>query len=190
MTRKHVLIGAVLAALCTGVAHAAVTDVTSNGFTLKESAEIAATPDQVYAALIRPSRWWSKDHTFSGDAAKLTLNARAGGCFCESLAGGGSVLHLSVVYAARGESLRLTGMLGPFQGIAGNGVMTWTIAPAKKGIRLEMTYQVAGYANASVSGRSYADWAKAGDGVLAEQVSRLKQFIETGSPEPPSAMSN
>ncbi len=182
-THKLAVLGAALAASCIVGAHGAVTDVTSNGFTLKESAEISATSDKIYAALIRPSRWWGKDHTFSGNAANLTLDARAGGCFCEKLPGGGSVLHLSVVYAAPGEALRLTGLLGPFQSIAGNGVMTWTITPGKNGKRLEMTYQVAGYANAPATGRSYADWAKAADAVLSEQVVRLKRAIETGSPE-------
>jgi hypothetical protein len=188
--KRFAVIGAALAVLCIGVAHAAVTDVASNGFTLKESAEIAATADKIYAALIQPSSWWSKDHTFSGNAANLTLDARAGGCFCERLPGGGSGLHLTVVYAAPGETLRLTGMLGPFQGIAGNGVMTWMIVPGRKGMRLDMTYQVAGYANAPVTGRSYADWSTAADAVLSEQVARLKRFIETGSPVPSATKSN
>ena len=87
----------VLALLITQAGHAAVTDMASNGFTLVQSAEIAAPPDKIYAALIQPSRWWSSDHTFSGNAANLSLDARAGGCFCETLPGGGSVQHLAVV---------------------------------------------------------------------------------------------
>ena len=190
MMYKYALIGAALAALCSVGAHAAVTDVASNGFTVNESVEIAATPGKIYAALIRPSHWWSKDHTFSGDAANLTLNAHAGGCFCEKLPGGGSVLHLTVVYAAPGKTLRLAGMLGPFQSIAGNGVMTWAIASGRKGTHVELTYQIAGYANATLTGRSYADWSKAADGVLSEKIARLKQFVETGSPESPAAKPN
>jgi uncharacterized protein YndB with AHSA1/START domain len=182
-THKFAAFGAALAVSCIVGAHAVVTDVASNGFMLKESVEVNAPPDKIYAVLIRPSQWWNKDHTFSGNAANLKLDARAGGCFCEKLPGGGSVLHLSVVYAAPGESLRLTGLLGPFQSIAGNGVMTWTITPGMKGKRLEMTYQIAGYANAPATGRSYADWAKAADAVLSEQIVRLKRAIETGSPE-------
>ena len=172
-----------LALVLTQAAQAAVSDVTSNGFTLSESANVAATPDKIYAALIQPARWWSSDHTFSGSAANLSLDARAGGCFCEKFPGGGSVQHLTVVYAVPGRSLRLTGMLGPFQSIAGNGVMTWTITPANGGSKLELTYQIAGYANVSLRGRSYDDWSKAADGMLADQFARLKRSIETGSPE-------
>jgi len=173
----------VLALLMTQAGHAAVTDVASNGFTLVQSAEIAAPPDKIYAALIQPSRWWSSDHTFSGNAANLSLDARAGGCFCETLTGGGSVQHLAVVYAVPGKTLRLVGMLGPFQGIAGNGVMTWTITPGSGGSKLDLTYQVAGYANVSLRGMGYDAWSKAADGMLAEQFERLKRSIETGSPD-------
>ena len=35
------------------------------GFTVTETAHLAAPPDQVYAALIAPARWWGADHTFS-----------------------------------------------------------------------------------------------------------------------------
>jgi len=79
-------------------------------------------------------------------------------------------------------------MLGPFQSIAGNGVMTWTITPATGGSKLELTYQIAGYANVSLTGRDYEAWSKAADGMLADQFARLKRSIETGSPE--SAKSN
>lgn len=103
---------------------AAAVDVAAGGFTLRDSVEIAAPPDKVYAALIQPARWWSSAHSFSGDAANMTLDARAGGCWCETLPNGGSVLHMTVVFAAPGKTLRLRGALGPFQALAVDGVMT------------------------------------------------------------------
>src|SRR5882724_13417018 len=83
--------------LIAGPSRGTVSDVASNGFTLKIDTHIAASPDKVYAALIEPARWWSSDHTFSGDANNLHLEARAGGCWCETLPNGGSVTHLTVV---------------------------------------------------------------------------------------------
>ena len=166
-----------------GPAAAAVADIASNGFTLSQTVVVSAPPDRVYAALVDPARWWSSDHTFSGSAANMSLDARAGGCFCEKLSGGGSVQHLTVLSAAPGKSLRLAGMLGPFQAVAGNGVMSFTLASDKDGTKLDMTYQVAGYANMKVGGNGYDNWSKAADGMLSEQLQRLKRAVETGSPE-------
>jgi uncharacterized protein YndB with AHSA1/START domain len=181
--KKFLLIALTLGALSCGAAGAAVTDVASNGFTIKLEQEIAAPPDKVYAALIEPARWWSSDHTFSGSAADLSLDPRAGGCFCETLPSGGSVQHLTVVYAVPGKLLRLVGMLGPFQSIAGNGVLTWTLKPVTAGTHLEMTYQIAGSANMTVNGKGYDFWSNAADGMLSAQVVRLARAIETGKAE-------
>jgi uncharacterized protein YndB with AHSA1/START domain len=169
-------------AVALGPASAAVTDVASNGFTLGQAIAVSAPPDRVYAALVEPAGWWSADHTFSGSAANMSLDARAGGCFCEKLPGGGSVQHLTVLSVAPGKSLRLAGMLGPFQAVAGSGVMSFTLTPDKAGTTLEMTYQIAGYANMKVGGNGYEVWSKAADGMLSEQLQRLKHAVETGSP--------
>src|ERR1700677_5201433 len=105
-------------------AFATVIDVAPNGFTVQVSAHFAAPPGQVYSTVIKPAHWWASDHTFSGDARNLTLDAKVGGCWCEKLAAGGSVLHLSVVYVDPGKVLRLRGALGPFQGYGVEGAMT------------------------------------------------------------------
>ena len=86
-----------------------VVDVSPTGFQLSIAVHIAALPDRVYAALIQPAKWWNAQHTFSGSAANLTLDAKAGGCFCETLPNGGSVKHQEVVFAAPGQVLRMTG---------------------------------------------------------------------------------
>lgn len=175
---KLAVTGAALAAISIASAHAAVTSATANAMAVNETAHVAGSPDKVYAALIQPSRWWSSDHTFSGDAANISLDAKAGGCWCEKLRDGGSVQHLTVVYADPNKKLRLRGALGPFQGMAVDGAMTWTLAPANGGTDVTMTYNLSG----SVDG-GLQSMAPAVDGVLGEQISRLKQFIETGSPD-------
>lgn len=178
--KKLLLITLTLGTLSCTAAGAAVADVASNGFTIKVEQEIAAPPDKVYAALIDPARWWSSDHTFSGSAANLSLDPRAGGCFCEKLPGGGSVLHLTVLQVMPGKLLRLVGMLGPFQSIAGNGALTWTLKAAAAGTHLEMTYQIAGSTNMSMNGKGYDFWSKGADGMLSAQVVRLARVSETG----------
>jgi uncharacterized protein YndB with AHSA1/START domain len=158
-------------------ASAEVLDSAANGFTLRETAHVAASPDKVYAALIAPQNWWSSDHTFSHNAANLSLDARAGGCWCEALPGGGSVQHLTVVFADPGKILRLRGALGPFQAMAVDSVLTWTLTPANGGTDITLTSVTGGYAPGGLESIS-----KVADRVFAEQLARLKKFVETGAP--------
>ncbi len=159
----------------------AAADVASapNGFSLSETAHIAAPPDKVYEAIVAPSRWWSSTHTFSGSAANLTLDAKEGGCWCETLPNGGFVEHLRVVYAAPGKTIRLRGALGPFQGMGADGAMTFALKGDDKATDLTLTYNLGGF-----NKDGFDALAKAADGVLAEAASRLRSYVETGSPEP------
>jgi len=172
------MLGAFVAMLGSA-AHATVTDSAPGGFALTETVHIAAPRDKVYAALIAPSYWWSSSHSFSGNAANFTLDARAGGCWCETLPNGGSAEHLTVVYVKPGETLRLRGALGPFQSFAVDGVMTWTLKDSGAGTDLTLTYLVGGYMKGG-----FDNISKVADGVLAEQATRLQHFVETGSPDP------
>ncbi|MGD0864958.1 MAG: SRPBCC domain-containing protein, partial [Rhizomicrobium sp.] len=132
-------LGAVAFAAALGTtAQAAVTDIAPGGFALTETAHIAAPRHKVYAALIEPSHWWSSAHSFSGNAANFTFDARAGGCWCETLPNGGSVDFMTVVYAAPGDTLRLKGAIGPFQAFAVDGVMTWTLKDSGQGTDLTL----------------------------------------------------
>ena len=182
MTLKQALVGALLAAICIGGARASVVSATTSGLALRETVHVMASPDKAYAALIQPSRWWSSEHTFSGSASNMSLDAKAGGCWCEALPGGGSVLHLTVVYAVPGKVLRLRGALGPFQGLAVDGAMTWSLSSAGGGTDIVLIYNLGG----SVDG-GFQGLAPKVDAVLAEQAARLKQFIDTGSPEAANA---
>src|SRR5277367_4920235 len=155
-------------------AAAEVVTVAANGFELRETAHTAAPSDKVFAALLQPARWWSSEHTFSGSAANLVLEARAGGCWCENLPDGGSVEHLLVVYIAPGKTLRLRGALGPFQGLGVEGSMTWTLKAGANGTDISVSYAVGGYAKDGFDGA-----AKGADHVLGDQIERLRKFIET-----------
>jgi hypothetical protein len=154
-------------------AAAEVVAVAANGFEVRETAHIAAPSDKVYAALLLPAHWWSSDHTFSGNAANLVLDAHAGGCWCESLPDGGSVEHLRVVYVSPGKILRLRGALGPFQGLAVDGVMTLNVKSVPDGSEISLTYAIGGYAKDGFDGLS-----KTADGVLGEQLLRLKKLVD------------
>src|SRR5262245_43003616 len=110
-----------LAVVC-GVANATVADRSPQGFTVRHTLEIAAAPARVYAVVTEIGKWWNPEHSYTGNAAALSLSTTSGGCFCETLPGGGHVRHLTVLYVDPGKALRLSGGLGPLQplGVAGS----------------------------------------------------------------------
>ena len=173
------LAGALAFAMVASPAAAEIVDAGANGFTIRETTHLAAGPGAVYDALIQPGQWWNSVHSFSGSAANFTFDARAGGCWCETLPGGGSAEHMHVVFADPGKVLRLRGGLGPMQGMAILGAMTWTLKPAGNETDLTLTYTAGGYDK-----DGFAELAKSVDGVLREQVSRLTLYVDTGMPEP------
>jgi hypothetical protein len=158
-----------------GAAQAEVVDKSPAGFEVRETATIAATSDRVYQALTAEiGRWWSSEHTFSGDARNLTIDP-ARGCLCETLPGGGQVRHMTVVFAD-GHGLRLFGGLGPLQSTGAAGHLGFALKAAGAATDLTVTYDVGGYAKGGLA----EAWAAPVDAVLGEQVARLKKYVETG----------
>jgi uncharacterized protein YndB with AHSA1/START domain len=174
--------GALLSCLTLTYVPAAIPEVTSAGaagFAVREKVHIAAPPAGVYAALLTPAHWWNSEHTFSGDAANLSLDARAGGCFCEKLPHGGSVQHLTVVMVVPGKTLVLRGALGPFQQQGTDGALSITLAASGAGTDLTLNYVLGGYL--TLPG-GFEQMAKAADAMLSEQTARLQRFVEAGPP--------
>lgn len=168
----HLLVIAAITA-ASGLATAA--DVASNGFVVRQERTIEAPPARVYDALLQPGSWWNPQHTYSRDSRNLSIDARPGGCFCERLPNGG-VEHLRVVYLNRSEMIRLVGGLGPLQASAISGAMTWRVSPAASGTKFELIYNVSG-----MWPGGFDAIAPAVEGMLGEQVDRLKRLVETGA---------
>lgn len=168
MRYAAILLGAGLAAL-PQIAAAEVAEADATGFTVRGTVRVAAAPRAAWDGLTRPSRYWNGDHSWSGDAANFTLDPVAGGCFCEALpAGGGSVEHARVIYAAPGEMLRLRGALGPLQSEALTGVLTVTLKAVDGGTEIAWDYVVSGHARFGL-----VELAPVVDGVIGEQFGRL-----------------
>jgi hypothetical protein len=172
---RSIALAAVLALPQFIAAHAAaeVISVASNGFEIRESVHVAASAEKAYAALLLPARWWSSEHTFSGSAANLALDARAGGCWCETWADGASAEIMRVVDVVPGKTLRLRGALGPFQALGVEGAMTWSVKSSAAGTDISLSYAVGGYVKDGFDGLS-----KAADRVLGEQIERLKKLLD------------
>ena len=164
------------AVICADRASAEVTDAAPGGFSVSESAHIAAPSDKVYAALVAPQHWWGGKHTFSGNAANLTFDAKAGGCWCETMPDGGSVEHMTIVFVSPGKTLRLRGAMGPLQEMAATVVMTWSLKPGGDGTDVTLVSSTGGYAKGG-----FQNLAPVVDRVFGEQLARLKSYVETGS---------
>jgi hypothetical protein len=175
--RAAVLLGLTIGA---SVSSADVLSSSESGFALRNDALIAAKPPQVYASLLQIGSWWDSAHTYSGDSRNMSLDARAGGCFCERLADQGSVQHMTLVFAAPGKELRMSGGLGPLQVLGVAGSLIWKLAADGNGSRLELTYSVGGYRAGGLG-----ELAAPVDAVLRAQLLRLKSFVETGRPASP-----
>jgi hypothetical protein len=155
-----------------------VVDVGQNGFTVRNSVVVAASSDRASAAVLDSvGKWWDPDHTFSHDPANLSIERKAGGCWCESLSGGGAVRHMTVLMISPGKLLRFEGGLGPLQAMGVAGIMTWTFRPAEKGSSVELRYVVGGY-----NPGGFGELAPMVDGVLRSQLERYKRFVDTGKP--------
>lgn len=183
---RLLLYGAALSVSGASVAHAEVSGVTDTGFVSRNEVTVAATPAEAWQEMVAVNRWWSSDHTYSGDAGNLYLDPQATGCFCEKLpvpkdapAGQrmGSIEHAHVIYAdpVRGV-LRMTGGLGPLQGEAVHATLTITFKPtADGGTTVIWNYVVGGYMRMKV-----AEIAPLVDKVLGEQVARLGARLAPG----------
>jgi uncharacterized protein YndB with AHSA1/START domain len=165
---------AAIALLLPAPAAAEVVSASANGFEVRETATLAASPAEVFAAFGRIGSWWSGEHSFSGSAANLRLALEPGGCLCERLAHGGGVQHMRVTYVDPGKRVVLTGSLGPLLFQATAGVMDVQFQPAGDATRLVLDYRAAGFFNGGAD-----KLAPAVDSVLAEQVARLKAHVAT-----------
>ena len=166
---------AVLIAASPAVAEVAA--VSETGFQVRSEATVSAAPAAVYAAFSEIARWWDGRHTYSGDAANLSLSLAPGGCFCEAL-GEGGVRHGEVMLAWPGRMVVLDAALGPLQQTGASGALTFSFEATAEGTRIVQTYNVGGMAPGLP-----AQWAPAVDQVQGVQLARLARFVDAGAPE-------
>lgn len=160
-------------------ARAEVLSAAPGGFVLSNEAVVDARREDVWrAAVDEVGRWWSSDHTISGDAGNMTISAEPRGCFCEALGADGGVVHMSVTFVNPQVLLRLTGGLGPLGLMGVDGNMVWEFFDEQDGTRVKFSYAVGGYNPDGLD-----TMAGPVDGVIAEALMRLKAYAETGSPE-------
>lgn len=164
---------AAFAALAAFPAAAEVRSASSAGFEVEARATVPVPPAEAYAALARIGEWWNDEHTYSGKAANMRLDPRAGGCFCETVPkGNGTIEHMRVVYAQPGQILRLQGGLGPLQAEAAIGTLTWALKAVPGGTEVTQSYVVGGFVRGGAE-----KLAPLVDMVLVEQMARYRSHL-------------
>ena len=149
-----------------------------NGFEVQEVVNLVIPQSSAYDAFGKIGQWWNKEHSYSGDSARLSLQLRPGGCFCEPLEGGGGVEHMRVALLKPGEQIVMTGSLGPLLYQATTGVMDVRFERIAGGTRVTMNYRVAGFA------KGQADTlAPLVDQILADQMKRYRTYA-ANAPKP------
>ncbi|MYE24425.1 MAG: SRPBCC domain-containing protein [Gammaproteobacteria bacterium] len=175
----RVLALALAAVVATPLA-AEVTVVDERGFVSEHELHIAAPPDRAFTALVDEiGAWWDPAHTYWGDSSRLTFECGFDLALCEdSEDGEGFARHMTVDSVRPGESLVLSGGLGPLQPLGVAASMSFRLRAAEQGTRLDYRY--------IVNGRDLEQLAEPVDRVQGEQLARLKRYVETGNPEPAS----
>ena len=160
---------AVVLACLSAPGAAAVVASGAAGFTVREEVRFSGPPARAWAHLVDVARWWSGKHTYSGSSSNLSLALRPGGCWCERLDHGGFVRHMEVVLVIPEKTLRLTGGLGPLQGMGATGALTFSLQSSSPGV----TTVVAVYSVVGFTRDGLTEIAASVDEVLSEQMSRF-----------------
>lgn len=140
----------------------------NNGFSIVIKKNVDASAVDSYNQFLKVSQWWDKDHTWFGDSANLSIDAHAGGCFCEKQELK-QVHHMLVTYVNPGHEIRMTGGLGPLQMMGLHGGMSWKFEDTESGTGIiTLTYNVSGY-----SAQGLESLAEIVNKVLDLQLSKL-----------------
>lgn len=108
---------------------AEVVSRSENAFTLTFTGSTALGPAGLPAAMADVSQWWDPEHSYTGDAANLSLDLTPGGCWCEAMPDGTAFDHGRTVSVVFGE-MRFHAPFGPLRSVATRAdlIVTYTVA--------------------------------------------------------------
>ena len=135
-----------LSALPTAESRAEVTRSGPAGFVIENTATVPTDAAATWSALVDDvGKWWPSDHTWWGRSENLSIDPRAGGCFCE-IDGARQAEHMSIGFVDPGRLLRMLGGLGPLQGMGMYGALDWKLEPVDSGTKVTLRYQASVFA--------------------------------------------
>ena len=150
---------------------AEVKHVSEYGFIIENKIETLKSIDVTWQVLTSEiDQWWPKDHSWW--EGTFSIQANAGGCFCET-SGERTAEHMRIVFVDPGKVLRMTGGLGPLQGMGLYGALDWHLSRTEDG----KTQVVLSYAVHGVSADGFEQLAPIVDKVQGIQLSGLNSFF-------------
>ena len=153
---------------------AAVKSSDAHSFTVEQSVVVQVPPARAWSAFGKVGEWWSGEHSFSKKTSNLRLELVPGGCWCETLPGGG-VEFMRVTIARPPEELVLSGALGPMLYDSAPGTMIVRFKPAGSSTQVTMTYKATGFVDGNAD-----KLAPLVDGVLGEQLTQFRDSVGRG----------
>lgn len=159
--------------LCSPAA-AEVKMASATGFQTVTTCQVELSAAAAYQTLIDDfSTWYDASHSYSGQPANLSLDLERA-CMRETLPDGGFVRHMEIVYHQPGQMLRMTGGLGPLQGMGVAGALSFAFAEQEGRTTVTLTY--------NVSGADFLQLDKIAapvDGVLQSQLKRFEKHCRS-----------
>lgn len=184
MLKARFIAAAVGLAGLIGAAHGApasaqVVERSADHFALRYEIDLESPPEDMWTALQEIGLWWDGAHTYSGDAANMTLALEPGGCLCERMPDGTLFEHGRVRVADPGTGVLLDAPLGPLKDAAtmAQWSIGWTGSAIGHGWTLVISYVV--------RGPGVGAWAEGVDSVMRGQYGRYTHYLHYG--EAPSA---
>ncbi|HEV7229618.1 hypothetical protein [Brevundimonas sp.] len=156
-------------------AAAEIVSRSENGFTLKFVSSTDIDPADIPTALEDVALWWDGDHSYTGDAANLSLDLSPGGCWCEKMPDGTAFDHGRTVSVAA-DRIKFSAPFGPLRGKATTADLIVTWPGANRGWDVTWTMVV--------EGPGVGAMADAVHGVMEAGFQRWVRFLEYGEPHP------
>lgn len=174
MAIKLIQVIALTAALSTSH-HAEVLHIADTGFIVSNQISVSNDIDTTWSAFVdEVDNWWPKDHSWWLDQGTFSIEPVAGGCFCEKASEGRSAEHMHIAFVDPGKTMRMTGGLGPLQGLGMFGALDFVFEETDSGTTVTMTYRVNG-----INPDGFAELAPIVDTVQGLQIGGLQNFLNS-----------
>lgn len=166
------LIAAAALSLFAMPAAAEVVERHPDGFTLCFEVAMETTLEDLLGSLGQIGKWWDGAHSYSGDAANMTLAMEPNGCLCEALPNGTAFEHGRVVSIDPATAVLLNAPLGPLKATATKADLRFGWTGANSGWTVVMTFVV--------EGPGLGAYADPVDGVMGGAFARYVRYVEYG----------
>lgn len=122
------IVALALVAMAGFPAAAEIVSRSENAFTLRFEGQTRLGPAGVADAFSEVDLWWDPAHSYTGNAANLSLDLTPAGCWCEAMPDGALFDHGRVISAVYGE-IRLHAPFGPLREMATRAdlIVTWPL---------------------------------------------------------------